>query len=296
MEDGLIVKIVLSRKGFDSSSGGCPSPMLPDGRMVSLPIPDKQSPIRYADIRWREYNLGQLVTDLTGNRIPATHFAHLDPDIVSESLPRQSGWTPIFGQTGASQGHLRKNGIRPGDIFLFFGLFRNVTRSGGRFVWNKSEPQRHVLWGWLQVSEILQIDTCVPSKYEWARYHPHFHRKPEKNNVLYVARKSLKLQGLMKGRVQGAGTFPFFSQRLALTALNSAKPTQWELPKWFYPRSKKCVLTYHSDMERWEKTKTGTRLNAASRGQEFIMDTEEFPDAIEWVKDLVLRDGELISR
>ena len=34
------MKIVLGRKGFDSGWGGNPSPILPEGRLVSLPIPD----------------------------------------------------------------------------------------------------------------------------------------------------------------------------------------------------------------------------------------------------------------
>ena len=33
------MKIILSRKGFDSKNGGFPSPVLPDGKMMSLPIP-----------------------------------------------------------------------------------------------------------------------------------------------------------------------------------------------------------------------------------------------------------------
>jgi len=33
------MKVILSRKGFDSGYGGFPSPVLPDGTMLSLPIP-----------------------------------------------------------------------------------------------------------------------------------------------------------------------------------------------------------------------------------------------------------------
>ncbi len=36
-----VVKLILSRKGFDSSSGGVPSPIFSDGRMLSLPIPEQ---------------------------------------------------------------------------------------------------------------------------------------------------------------------------------------------------------------------------------------------------------------
>ncbi len=35
------MKVVLSRKGFDSANGGIPSPIMPDGTMLSLPIPLK---------------------------------------------------------------------------------------------------------------------------------------------------------------------------------------------------------------------------------------------------------------
>ncbi|MBA3801209.1 MAG: hypothetical protein H0X18_19410 [Geodermatophilaceae bacterium] len=47
------MKLILSRKGFDSAAGGCPSPILEDGSMLSLPIPDRTSPIRYRDITLR---------------------------------------------------------------------------------------------------------------------------------------------------------------------------------------------------------------------------------------------------
>ena len=37
------MKIILSRKGFDSSNGGCPSPILPDGTLLSMPIPSNDA-------------------------------------------------------------------------------------------------------------------------------------------------------------------------------------------------------------------------------------------------------------
>jgi len=44
------MKVILSRKGFDSGTGGYPSPILPDGTLLSLPIPDATSDIKYSDI------------------------------------------------------------------------------------------------------------------------------------------------------------------------------------------------------------------------------------------------------
>jgi hypothetical protein len=255
--------------------------------MVSLPIPDKRSPIRYKDIRWQEYNVGTLVSDLTGGRIRASHLAHLDPDVNSESLSRHTEWRPVFGQTGAAQGHLRKHGIQAGDIYLFFGLFQNVVHSDGKLRWDTHSARRHVLWGWLQIDEVLRIDTCKPSEYNWAKYHPHFHRNSETNNTLYIARRYLTHPGACSRRISGAGVFLHCRQRLMLTAPAASSPSRWELPKWFCPRDGKCPLTYHSDPSRWQRTKSGTRLDVVARGQEFILDTEEFPEAIEWLRMLL---------
>lgn len=281
------MRIIFSRKGFDSSYGGKPSPIFPDRRMVSLPIPDKQSSIRYADISWQEYKLGSLVSDLTGGRIPASHFAHLDPDLNRESLPRHPQWRPIFGQTGIAQGHLRNNSVQAGDIFLFFGVFRHVIQIAGKFVWKAQSPLRHVLWGWLQVDEVLKIDDCDLSNYLWAEYHSHIHREHDTNNTLYIARRCITLPGVGTGELSGAGVFPNFSERLALTGPNATTSSQWDLPQWFYPHDGKYPLTYHSDMTRWRRTENGTRLNAVARGQEFILDTADFPEAIEWLKGLL---------
>jgi hypothetical protein len=166
---------------------------------------------------------------------------------------------------------------------LFFGLFRNVIKTAGKLVWDTRSPLRHVFWGWLQIDEALKVDDCIPSKYDWVKYHPHSHRNYDANNTLYIARRYLTLPGVFSGRPAGAGVFPHFSEQLVLTAPGATTPSQWELPQWFYPRDGKCPLTYHSDLTRWRKSETGTRLNAVARGQEFILDTGEFPEAIEWL-------------
>jgi len=284
------MKVIFSRKGFDSSSGGKPSPILPDGRIVSFPIPDRKSSIRYGDIQWQEYNLGSLIYDLTDGRIPVSHFAHLDPDINYDSLSRHPQWRPIFGQTGAAQGHLRKNGVQAGDVFLFFGLFRNILNSAGKFVWDTTSPQRHLLWGWLQIDKVLTIDSCELSDYKWVEYHPHFNRSSDKNNTLYIASRYLSLPGLSLSEQGGAGVFQKYSERLALTAPGASTPSQWELPQWFYPRDGIFPLTYHSSLTRWQRTKRGTRLNTVARGQEFVLDVDHYPEVLPWVRSLFEAD------
>jgi len=45
------MKVILSRKGFDSENGGYPSPILPNRQMISLLIPDQEDDIRYSEVK-----------------------------------------------------------------------------------------------------------------------------------------------------------------------------------------------------------------------------------------------------
>lgn len=279
------MKIILSRKGFDSSAGGKPSPILPDGRLISLPIPDSQSTIRYRDIQWPEGHLGTWVSTLTGNRVRSTHKAHLDPDLIASSLPREPGWQPLFGQMGSAQGHLRRCGIAVGDLFLFFGLFQPVIRNGRRWQWQPGAPRRHVLWGWMQIGEIRRVDQCSSSDYSWAQYHPHFRYAANNSNTLYIAAEKLNLPEAPE--LPGAGVFSHFSPALTLTAADARTPSQWRLPDWCYPRGEQFPFTYHHNPGRWQRAQTGTRLQAVARGQEFVLDTQYFPEALGWAGELI---------
>jgi hypothetical protein len=255
--------------------------------MVCLPIPDKQSPIRYADIKIDGENIAQLVTDLTHGRIPPHFGAHRAPDLSAGSLPRLDGWRPMFGQTGAAQGHLFKNGVQAGDLFLFFGLFRRTTSANGKYAWLKGWPLIHVIWGWLQIGEVLPVDISNGLLHDWAAYHPHCHRGPDRNNVLYVSSKHLSLgQGVLED-ICGAGIFPKFSDSRQLTATLAPNPSLWELPEWFFPRNGRRPLTYHADPGRWRRIEHGTELRATARGQEFILDCDEYPEAHSWLSTLL---------
>ena len=53
------MKLVFSRKGFDSSAGGFPSPII-NGKPISLPIPHSNSKVSY-----QHFDLGKIVKDLS---------------------------------------------------------------------------------------------------------------------------------------------------------------------------------------------------------------------------------------
>lgn len=282
------MRIILSRKGFDSSTGGTPSPIFPDGSLLSLPIPDKASQLAYDDIagnRWG--SVGDLVQQLAGIR--RTHRAHLDPDLRSASIPRDKAWRPIFGQSGSAESHLRNQGVDIGDVFLYFGLFRRVERVNSEWRYLRGSKPVHVLFGWLQISARVAVDKWPPSD-SWAHNHPHFRREKDSRNVLYVSSDRLKLRGYTSRNIAGAGVFKTISPKLILTAPEARGPSQWLLPRWFHPASRSSTLSYHQKNSRWRRDERGTLLSSTSRGQEFVLDCDDYPEALGWLKSLFVRD------
>lgn len=278
------MKIIFSRKGFDSEGGGWPSPILPNGKMFSLPIPSRYSHARYAKICRNAGLPANLVEQLTHGKFKATRRAHLDPDLRRGSLrPRSKRWRPLFGQTGGAQKHLEKQGVGRGDLFLFFGWFRRTTLDNGAIRYERSAPHIHALFGWLQVAEKVCANKPCPKNLSWAKYHDHF-RWGE--GTLYVAKRYLDLPGLRTRKVPGGGVFDAFRQELRLTALGSSRSV-WALPKWFWPKKGKSRLSYHGDMELWSKRKKHLILNTVARGQEFVLDADDYPEAIDWARKLI---------
>lgn len=277
------MKLILSRKGFDSQSGGCPSPIFPGGTLYSLPIPHDQSEVTYGDLWHGDTNIGEMVADLTGNRIGSKVHAHLDPDINHVAYPRQKGWQPLFGQSGAAQGHLDNQGVQTGDLFLFFGLFQKVEKTAGKWYFVKDAPKQHLLWGWLQIGKIRTVDTLTKDELPWTCYHPHRHpsRGTDLTNTLYIAACELNLgDGQI---VPGAGSFQRFHEQLLLTNPNGSGVTDWRLPRSFYPDNGRCPLTYHPKLHRWKHDDRYAYLQSASRGQEFVLDLDQYPGVMDWL-------------
>jgi hypothetical protein len=126
------MKVILSRKGFDSAYGGYPSPILPSGETVSLPIPLEDS-IRYNDLMIGGSTYCNLMAGLKPKikskrkwlDLDKETRCHLDPDIHKNFIDREPGWKPCFGQIDSARSHLENQRIRDDDLFLFFGWFRN---------------------------------------------------------------------------------------------------------------------------------------------------------------------------
>jgi hypothetical protein len=277
-------RLIFSRKGFDSHYGGIPSPILPDGSFVSFPIPSKGASHSFAQLRWRQRNLGTLVGELSRGRIHPRQRCHVDPDLDSSALPRSSGWRPIFGQANAAQRHLRNQGVQEGDLFLFFGWFRQVELSGRRLSYARKAPHLHALFGWLQVGSSRPITPELRSELPWAVYHDHLKRK-RLHNHLYIAADRLHL-GVDTAKLPGAGVFRRYHRALRLTAPGCSRSI-WALPSWFFPGNRRPPLSYHGQPSRWERTRRGVLLRTVGRGQEFVLDLEHYPDALPWLQSIL---------
>ena len=280
------MKLILSRKGFDSSSGGVPSPIFPNDQMISLPIPDKASTIAYKDIAGNACApVAELVHDLA--KLPPTYRAHLDPDLSAHSIPRRQGWRPLFGQEGAAESHLENQRVDTGDVFLFFGLFRRVKKHASGWQCVSGSRPIHVIFGWLQIARRVAVSNW-PNDATWALYHPHFRREPHPTNVVYVGAERLALAGPERFPIPGAGLFPGFTPELQLTESQCSRPGRWLLPEWFHPDGRASVLTYHSRPARWQMSKAGVvMLDSVARGQEFVLDCDDYPEAVGWVHGLL---------
>lgn len=250
------MKVILSRKGFDTNSGGIPSPILSDGRMLSLPIPYRFSPVTYSDVCLdSEESVVHLIECLSRSSKPSwdgkirlplggrkyalvnvkNQPCHLDPDLRYNSRrTRPPGWMPAFGQVGNSETTLSDLGVGKGDVFLFFGNFRRVHRNGEAWSYDKLAPVRHVIFGWLQVEEKVNATDpeAAAAKLPWLVDHPHLKNTDRwvGPNSVYLPSDRLNLQSGESFPVQGGGLFRFHED-LVLTATNES-PSIWRLPDW----------------------------------------------------------------
>lgn len=230
------------------------------------------------------HRLGKIVEDLTGRRVRRNRSVHLDPDLRRTALERGKGWRPLFGQAGAAATHLCRYGVTVGDLFLFFGWFREAEIYEGSYRYKPDALDLHVIYGWLQVGAIITLTAERQfAKFRWADYHPHFYFN---FGTVYIAGDRLELPGA-RYNMPAAGYFEHFDHSLQLTAPGSNNRGVWQLPGWFYPRNNQSPLSYHPDVKAFTKKGNQTILRSAGRGQEFILNTAQYPEAIRWARLLI---------
>lgn len=239
------MRIVFSRKGFDSSSGGGPSPIM-DGVPLSLPIPaGAASRTTYGDL-----GLGEHASRASRGRLGDGDLCHHDPMFSDDG---QFAGQCLFGQCGAAQTHLERQGVGVGDVFVFFGLFAEEATG---------EPH-HRIFGYLKVEEILRLEHGAPQELVDAG-HPHALAMHHRNDCIWRG----------EGRVASHA-----SETLRLT-VPGGPPSLWQRPDWL----KRGGLSYHDREDRWLR---GGRLRSVARGQEFVADIGRRKAPREWLARVI---------
>ncbi len=201
---------------------------MPDGTLLSMPIPSDDA-AAYSELHYKGVTFAELLRQLTPGR--DRNHCHVDPDIREDvRVKAVRDWKPAFGQTNAAQGILANAGVQAGDIFLFFGWFRQTVldEKGYRFAGHGGgDFYRHadlqVIYGYMEIGEIL-ADPAEIAKYPW---HPHAGKAflENKLNRLYLPAERLTLRPDMKGY----GTLSFRKDRV-LTMEGQNRATWDALP------------------------------------------------------------------
>ena len=266
------MKIILSRKGFDSQNGGQASPILPDGTLLSMPIPSSDD-FRFTDIHWDSHSYLDIIRQLKPSSwLTDDSHCHLDPDLRREITDREKGWMPAFGQTGASLTELRNNSVGVGDIFLFFGWFKHSEYRNGRLVYARRARNLHVIYGYMEVGRIIEREDDIP---RWLLSHPHashgnYAEAWKKGlNAIFLPSETLSINP----ELPGSGTCKFHPD-LVLTKEGNSRS------RWSFPRA-----MWGTEISHNPKSWKDEYFQSAAIGQEFVMDGTE--PVLDWVRRLL---------
>jgi hypothetical protein len=162
-----------------------------------------------------------------------------------------------FGQTGAAQAHLAKNGVGVGDIFLFFGLFET----------SQPKERHHRIFGYMRVDAVRRVGSRPNASDQpegFVRRHPHTIGEWNENNTIYL----------------GVGSRAKKAPEILRLSKRDGPVSRWVVPSWL----ERSGLTYHSKQERWA---TRGELQVVARGQEFVANAEADGEAKSWLARIV---------
>ena len=216
-----------------------------DKRPKSLPIPASGGLSRTS---YGYLGLGELAHAASRGKVGADDLCHHDPMFLDDGRA-------ILGQCGAAQTHLERQGVGVGDVFVFFGLFRE-----------QGDKAHHRVFAYLQVEEVLPLTGAAPARLAELEQLgvPHAIGLHAANDTVYLG----------KGR-----TASFASDALRLT-VPEGPPSLWRVPGWL----RETGLSYHDRADRW---RDGNRLQSVARGQEFVADIGEREDAWRWLAGII---------
>ena len=193
--------------------------------------------------------LGDVVTHTTKGRLRPENLCHEDPMFHEGRC--------AFGQTGAAQSHLSKQGLGVGDIFLFFGLF---AEQDGR-------DRHHRIFGFLQIEEIRKL----------AGAHP---KAGGRRVFLAAIRTRLESGTTTTHHYLGRGSKAKCAHKSLRLSKVNGPVSRWVVPSWM----RAAGLSYHQNPARWIGE---SELQLVARGQEFVADTRTLAEPMAWIADVI---------
>lgn len=254
-------------------------------------IPYVFSPCAFSSVTWKHRgDIGQIVESLTKRKIRSKDLCHLDPDLRRESVKRRANWRPAFGQMGSEQSHLRDNGVTTGDLFLFFGLFRQARRTAAGWQFASGTLRLHVVYGWLEIGEIVAISDrqAVLDDYPWLRDHPHANdlARWKGENVVYLPTEHSSIGATNSRPLPGSGLLKYHQQQI-LTAKSerhtNGRVSYWDIKPWAGDLGNERLSRFCNEKNLLNKS----LLKTAGRWQEMVIDTQFYPKAKTWASRLL---------
>lgn len=255
--------IILSRKGFDTAYGRCPSLIINGKQMISFPIPEDSEQGRNAtnkDTNYPKYSeltiklegigeksLKDLILESTG-KTKKTIFkdmelnkddkgdnevrCHLDPQLFNyHNVP---DFVASLGQMGIAASLLNKYDVKKGDLFLFFGNFKFVDdklkpvskKIKGKYVeYEVSEKEfLHCIWGYMEIGKVVANPQHNEKDSYIQNYHPHM-KYESSENYLYIAADTLSDKWCPEGYAKKLKGYGVFNfdDPLVLSPANDAE-------------------------------------------------------------------------
>jgi len=274
------MNIILSRKGFDSTSlGGGKANWMYKNKLYPIPIPENGTGVKYSDIRFSENkSYLDVMIDL---KITQYTECHLDPNLGFISTKKnEKFWKNCLGQAGNSNQSLKNTNTASGAIFLFFGWFREIIKDkNGKFKYLKKldyPTGKHIIYGYMEVEKRIDLN-----KDKFDDKHPHVifkgSRYPDSNSI-YLAREKCSFDKT----INGSGVFNF-NESLVLTEKGKSR-SNWKLPERVSNSINKETKYLYSLMDNQE-IKDG-RIKFNTQGQEIIFENAN-KKIIEWSREII---------
>lgn len=292
------MKIILSKKGVDSSNFSEPIEAKEGEELFFMPIPSLKEKHKYQDIM---HCPGKSLLDVANENCKNGKFkiqipiktlqqdnkvgCHLDPQV--KDYFGQKKFLASFGQAESAQSYLENNEVGLKDLFLFFGWYYDIDE----------KRDKQVIWGYMQVGDILtfqedgKVDSkilgqnlsreYVESKYPFLKNQPHWINKENypysRRNTIYIASEFFNNDHSIKG----FGVFKYDKEKeLDLTAKNAKCKSQWQVER----LKNVCVQYKKGNGEQYQFDDNGYISIAKGFGQEFVIDGEK---AEKWAFDII---------